>query len=133
MSRCRRRVLIVFGGLFLIAALFVPYRSTRVSLNRDTQTNVVWRRTAEGGGYMFLFRYLRRSGERLANAADRDVRYRLRRAEDVTSRRFDLNARLLAFELVAIGLLIIYDYLFLCRRFRRKREEVLEGLQGGSG
>ncbi len=133
MSRCRRRVLYAFGGLFLTAMLFVPYRTTHVSLSRDPQTNVVWRRTAEGGGYMFLFRYLRRSKERLADAADRDVRNALRRSEDVTFSRYDLNARLLAFELAAIGLLTGYDYLFLCRGRRRRRAKAREDLQGGSG
>jgi hypothetical protein len=123
----------LFGGLFLAAALFVPYRSTHVSLDRDTRTNVVWKRTAEGGGYMFLFRYLRRSGERLADAADRDVRNALRRAEDVTSSRYVLNARLMAFELAVICLLAVYDYLILCRRRRRRPGEVREDLHGGSG
>lgn len=123
MSPCRRHILYVFGGLFLIAALFVPYRSTRVYLNRDTHTNLVWRRTAQEGGYMFLFRYLRRSGERLANIADRDVRYALRRAENVASSRYRLNVSLLALELVVIGLLAAYDFLFLCRRpMRRQRQ-----------
>jgi len=132
-SRCRRRVLYIFGGLFLAAALFVPYRSTHVLLNRDTQTNFVWRRTAQGGGYMFVFRYLRHSGERLADMADRDVRYALRRAEDVTSSRYSLNTLLLALELAAVGLLAAYDYLFLCRRQRRRQGEGMEGLQGGPG
>jgi len=82
---------------------------------------------------MFLFRYLRHSRERLANAADREVRYALRRAEDVTSSRYDLNARLLAFELAAIGLLVGYDYLFLCRRHRRRQGKAMVELQGKSG
>lgn len=132
MSRCQRRVLYLFGGLLLVAVLIVPYRSTYVSLNRDSQTNVVWRRSVEGGGYMFLFRYLERSKERLADAADRDVRNALRRAQDVTSRRYDLNARRLAFELAAILILMAYDYLFFCRRRRRRQGEVMEDLQGGS-
>ncbi len=133
MRRCRRRVLYIFGGLFLAVALFVPYRSTHVSLNRDTDTNLVWKRTAQGGGYMFLFRYLRRAGERLADTADRDVRYALRRAEDVTSSRYDLNELLLAIELAAVGLLAAYDYLFLCRRQRRRAAEGTGDLQGGPG
>jgi len=132
-SCCQRRVIYVFGGLFLAAALIVPYRSTRVSLNRDPQTNLVWRRTAQGGGYMFLLRYLRRSGERLADTADRDVRYALRRAEDVTSSRYDLNALLLAFELAAVVLLAAYDYFFLCRRHPRRRANGMGDLQGGPG
>ena len=133
MSRCRRRVLYVFGGLFLAVVLFVPYRSTHLWLNRDTQTNLVWQRTAQGSGYMFLFRYLRRSGERLADMADRDVRYALRRAEDVASSRYSLNMLLLAFEIAAVGLLAAYDYLFLCRRRRRKQDEGIGDLQGGPG
>jgi hypothetical protein len=132
-SRCRRRVLYVFGGLFLAAALFVPYRSTHVWLNRDTVTNLVWQRTAQGSGYMFLLRFLRRSGERLADMADRDVRYALRRAEDVASSRYSLNMLLLAFEMAAVGLLAAYDYLFLCRRLRRGRMEGRGDLQGGLG
>ncbi len=91
MNRCRRRVLYLFGGLLVVAALFVPYRSTRVSLSRDVQTNFVWQRTVESGGYMFLFRYLEHSRERLADTADREVRMALRRAQDVDSRRYDLN------------------------------------------
>lgn len=133
MSRCRRRVLYIFGGLCLAVALFVPYRSTHVWLNRDTQTNFVWRRTAQGGGYMFLFRYLRRSGERLADMADRDVRYALRLAEDVKSSRYVLNVLLLGLELAAVGLLAAYDYLFLCRRPRRGRLEGRGDLRGGPG
>jgi len=125
--------LYVFCSLFLTAALFVPYRSTQVSLNRDIQTNLIWRRTAEDGGYMFLFRYLRRSKEHLVNASDRDVRSALRRVEGVTSSRYDLNVRLLAFELAAIGLLTAYDYLFLCRRGRKRQGEVMEDFQGGPG
>ncbi len=121
MSPCRRRVLYTFGSLFLIATLFVPYRSTRVSLNRDPQTNLVWQRTALDGGYMFLFRFLRRSGEYPAKATDRDIRYALRRGENITSSRYDLNARRLAFELAIIGLLMVFDYLFLCRRHRRRQ------------
>ena len=35
--------------------------------------------------------------------------------------RYDLNARRLAFELALIGLLMVFDYLFLCRR-RRTRQ-----------
>jgi len=132
-SRCRRRVLYVFGGLFLAAALFVPYRSTHVRLNRDTQTNVVWRRTSLDSGYMFLFRYLRRSGERLADMADRDVRYALRRAEDVASSRYRLNWLLLTLEIAVVGLLAAYDYLFLCRRLRRGRMGGRGDLQGGLG
>lgn len=133
MSRCRRRVLYIFGGLFLALALFVPYRSTHVLLNRDTATNMVWRRTAQDSGYMFLFRFLRRSRMRLADMADRDVRYALRRAEDVTSSRYRLNLLLLSLELAAVGFLAAYDYLFLCRRRRRGLSEGTGDLRGGPG
>jgi hypothetical protein len=133
MSRCRRRILTIFGGLFLAAALFVPYRSTRVSLDRDTQTNIVWRRTFRDSGYMFLPRFLRRSGERREDSSDPDVRYALLRAQNVTSSRYDLNALLLALELSAVGLLAGYNYHFLCRRNRRRRGESDMNLQGGAG
>jgi hypothetical protein len=132
MNRCRRRVLYLVGGLLLAAALFVPYRSTRVWLNRDAQTNVVWRRTVEGGGYMFLLRYLRHSGERLADAADADVRYALRRAEVVSSRRYDLNTGLLALELAGVGLLALYDYFFLCSPRRKRQREGEEEPEAGA-
>lgn len=122
MNPCRRRVLYTFGGLFLIAALFVPYRSTRVSLNRDPHTNLVWQHTARDGGYMFLFRFLRRSGEDLTNAAGREARYALRRGEDITSIRYDLNGRRLSCELGAIGLLMVFDCFFLCRGHRTRQE-----------
>ncbi|MEN6310985.1 MAG: hypothetical protein ABFD80_05555 [Acidobacteriota bacterium] len=130
MSRCQRRVLYLFGGLFA-AVLFVPYRSTRVSLSRDVQTNIVWQRAVESGGYMFLFRYLEHSGERLADTADREVRMSLRRAQDVNSIRYDLNRKRLVFELAAIVFLMIYDFLFFCRRRRKGYGEKLDDLQGG--
>lgn len=131
MSRCQRRVLYLFGGLLVAAGLFVPYRSTRVSLSRDTQTNLVWQRTVEGGGYMFLFRYLELARERLADTADREVRTALRRAQDVNSARFDLDAKRLVFELAAIVFLMAYDLLFFCRRRRKRDGEGLDDLQGG--
>ncbi len=131
MSRCQRRVLYLFGGLFVAAVLFVPYRSTRVSLSRDVQTNFVWQRAVESGGYMFLFRYLEHSGERLADTADREVRMSLRRAQDVNSIRYDLNRKRLVFELAAIVFLMIYDFLFFCRRRRKGCGEKLDDLQGG--
>jgi len=123
MRRCRRRVLIIFGALFLAAALFVPYRMTRVSYDRDAQTNLVWKQTAQRSGYMFLFRYLQRSRERPADVAGRDFRYALYRTEKVTSDRYKIRTPLLIYQLVAIVFLGTYDYVFICRRSRRKKNE----------
>ena len=120
MRRCRRRVLCIFSGLFLIAVLFVPHRLTRVSYHRDAQTNLVWKQEARRGGYMFLFRYLQRSRERPADVAGRDFRYALYRTEKVTSDQYKLRTPLLIYELVAIVFLGAYDYVFICRRSRRR-------------
>jgi tetratricopeptide (TPR) repeat protein len=128
MRRCRRRILFIFGGLFLAATLFVPYHLTRVSYERDAQTNLVWKQEARRGGYMFLFRYLQRSRERPADVAGRDFRYALYRTEKVTSDRYKLRTPLLIYELVAIVFLGTYDYVFICRRFRR-REKRRIGMQ----
>jgi hypothetical protein len=126
MSPCRRRVLIVFGGLFLAAVFFVPFRSMRVSLDRDTRTNLVWRRTFYDGGYMFFLRFLRRYGERREDSGDPDVRYALLRAQNVVSVRCDLDVFRLILELSIIGLLAGYNYFVFCGLRRRRGD-------GGSG
>lgn len=133
MNPCRRRTLYVFGGLACLAALFVPYRSTHVTLNRDPETNTVWKRTHRGGGYMFLFHYLGRPRERPADAFDLEVREALRRASDIRSSRYELKTKLLAAELAAIAFLATYDVVFLCRRKRRRAAETTGDLQGGPG
>ena len=131
MNRCRRLTLIVFGGLFLAALLIVPYRSERVVLVRDPQTNTVWQRTARDGGYMSLSRFLKRSKALQTVASDRDVRYALRRKEEIASVRYELNTGLLAVELGAIIILAVYDLIFVCRRRRRTGGAVEEALPGG--
>lgn len=126
MNRCRRLTLAVFGGLILAALLIVPYRSERVALVRDPQTNTVWQRTAQDSGYMSLSRYLRLTGNRQAAASDRDVRYALRRKEEIASVRYELNSGRLGFELGAIVILAAYDLIFVCRRRRRKPGAAME-------
>ena len=132
MNRCRRLTVIVFGGLFMAALLIVPFRSERVVLVRDPQTNTVWQRTARDGGYMSLSRYLRSSKTLQTVASDRDVRYALRRKEEIASVRYELNAGRLAFELGAIIILAAYDLIFICRRRRRTGGTVEEDLPGGA-
>ncbi|MBN2206290.1 MAG: hypothetical protein JW742_02695 [Candidatus Aminicenantes bacterium] len=131
MSRCRRRILWIFGGLFLAAALVVPYRTTRVCLDRDTATNIVWRRTFRRGGYMFLLRFLPLVGERRTDGSDPDVRYALLRAQNVTSVRYEIDTLRLAFELAAISLLGAYNFRVLCRTPRRRPGEGEEILKEG--
>jgi hypothetical protein len=133
MNPCRRRTLTIFGGLACLAALFVPYRSIHVTLNRDPGTNTVWKRTHRDAGYMFLFHFLGRPRERPADAFDLEVREALRRASDIRSSRYELKTRLLAAELAAIAFLAAYDFFFLCRRKRRKAAEAAGELQGGPG
>ncbi len=132
MNRCRRLTLVVFGGLLLAALLIVPYRSERVVLVRDPQTNTVWQRTARDGGYMSLSRFLKRSKALQTTASDRDVRYALRRKEEISSVRYELNRGRLTFELGAIIVLAAYDLVFVCRRRRRKRGADMEDSTGGT-
>lgn len=133
MDLCRRRTLLIFGGLACLAALFVPYRSTHVTLSRDPETNTVWKRTHQGGGYMFLLRYLGRFRDKPADAFDLRVREELRRGREVAWNRTDLKTGLLAAEFSAIAFLAAYDALFLCRRRRASVGEDGGGIQGGPG
>lgn len=133
MDPCRRRVLFIFGGLACLAILFVPYRSTHVTLNRDPETNTVWKRAHRGGGYMFLLHYLGRSREKPADAFDLGVREELRRGREVVSIHTGLNTGLLAAEFSVIAFLAAYDSLFLCRRRRAKARKEAKGIQGGPG
>ena len=130
MSPSRRRILRIYGGLFLAAVFFVPYRSTHVTLNRDTFSNIVWQRTSRGGGYMFLLRLLRRSEEGLTDPADHAVSYALQGSQTVTSVRYKLNTLRLVFELSAIGLSAAFSFLFLDRPRRSKQLEGDPGLEG---
>jgi|GEM_PF-2964546 len=130
MDLCRRRTMYIFGGLALLAALFVPYRSTHVTLNRDPETNTVWKRTHRSGGYMFILGFLGSSRDGAPDAFDLEVREALRRNREIAASRTDLNTGLLAVEFSAIALLAAYDALFLCRRRRASAPEEEDGPQG---
>ncbi len=132
MNRCRRLTLIVFGGLLAAALLIVPYRTERTVLVRDPQTNTVWQRTSRGGGYMSLSRFTKLTKAHQTAASDRDIRYALRRKEEIASARYELNAGRLAFEIGAIVILAAYDLVFVCRRRRRRPGAAAADSPGGT-
>jgi len=106
MDSCRKRVLLIFGLLFVLAILFVPYRLTSVSYKRDFSTDLIWRTTAKQSGYMLLPRFLK-SQKVKSSARDRDQRF------------YALNKKMLVAELGIIVFLGALDYFVLCALLRR--------------
>jgi len=57
-GRCTKFVIALFGGLFLLAFLFVPCTTTTFSLRTDPTSKVVIRTTHPRNSYIFLPQYL---------------------------------------------------------------------------
>ncbi|UCE21638.1 MAG: hypothetical protein JSV46_05340, partial [Candidatus Aminicenantes bacterium] len=88
MSHCTKNILLIFGILFLLAILFVPYNSSHVSFELDSRSKDVLKVTQKKSGYIFLPAYLK---------------HRARMDSDEETREFyHPNTALLAVEIVLI-------------------------------
>jgi hypothetical protein len=111
MSSCGKKILGIFGGLLIVALLFVPYQETQVSYLPGPSSMLVKRITTKDSGFMFLLRYLKIRGDWTSPTT---------KAE----RHTHLNKTLLASEIGAILLAGTFDYLIFCLWLRRKRSGV---------
>ncbi|MGA2531602.1 MAG: hypothetical protein ABSG19_01055 [Candidatus Aminicenantales bacterium] len=101
MDRCTKAVVGLFGCLFLMALIFVPCTTTTTTLRLDPYSRVYLRTTIPKNSYVLLPQYiLRRS-----STQDR---------ENIHARSFQWAAFM-----VLIAVLGTFDYLVICRYFRR--------------
>ena len=108
MNPCKKRVLLVFGALLILAVLFVPYRAIHLSYKRDFSTDLIWRTTAKQGGYMFLPRFLKAQTIKVVvKDQDRSI--------------YSFNKKVLAVEIGIILFLGTLDYFLLCGLLKRPR------------
>jgi hypothetical protein len=107
---CTKFVIALFGGLFLLALLFVPCTTTTSSLRTDPYSKVVIRTTHPRNSYVFLPQYLA-------------MRSRPGEGRTVRARSFQWSAFM-----VIIVILGLFDYAVFCRLLRRTRRPA-----GGAG
>jgi hypothetical protein len=105
MTSCRKKVIVYFGLIAVVAILFVPYRERRVT-SQSYSSVLVRRVTTDGRGFMLLPRFLKLQGRTVSETTG---------AELWTS----LNARLFKGELAAIVILGLHYY-FLVGGWRCK-------------
>jgi hypothetical protein len=104
---CLKIVLIVFGGLILIAVLSVPVTTTTSALRQDPGSQLVFRTTYPKNTTMFLPSYL------AAKAQAKGGEVRLRSAQ-------------WAGTVGIVFVLGVFDLFFFCRLLRRPRPRTSE-------
>jgi hypothetical protein len=107
---CTKFVIALFGGLFLLALLFVPCTTTTSSLRTDPYSKVVIRTTHPRNSYIFLPQYL-------------SMRSHPGEGRTIRARSFQWSAFM-----IIIVILGLFDYAVFCRLLRRTRQPA-----GGAG
>ncbi len=108
MSHCTKNIVLIFGILFLLAVLFVPFNSSHVSFELDSRSKDVLKVTQKKSGCIFLPTYLK---------------HRARMDSDEETRDFyHLKSALLAAEIGLILFLGLLDYFLFCRFLRKRRK-----------
>lgn len=108
MSHCAKNIVLIFGILFLLAVLIVPYNSSHVSFELDSRSKDILKVTKNQSGYIFLATYL-------------ILRARMN-SDDETRDFYHLNTVLFAAEIVLILFLGLLDYFLFCRFLRKRRK-----------
>jgi len=101
-GRCAKFVIALFGGLFLLALLFVPCTTMTSSLRTDPTSKVVIRTTHPRNSYIFLPQYL-------------SMRSHPEEGRTVRARSFQWSAFM-----IIVAILGLFDYAVFCRLLRRR-------------
>jgi len=109
-SRCGRKILGIFGGLLIIAILFVPYRETHIVYSPGPSRLLARRVTTEQRGYILLTRFLKTRG-RWVSEKTKEERLRT------------LNKTMFAAEIGGIFIVGAFDYLLFCLWLGRKKRQ----------
>ena len=107
MSHCTKNIILIFGILFFLAVLLVPYNSSHVSFELDSRSKDILKVTKNKSGYIFLPKYLILRARMDSNDETRDF--------------YHLNTTLLAAEIILIFFLGFMDYFLFCRFLRKRR------------
>ena len=102
-GRCAKFVIALFGGLFLLALLFVPCTTMTSSLRTDPTSKVVIRTTHPQNSQIFLPQYL-------------SLRAHPKEGRTVRARSFQWSAFM-----IIVTVLGLFDYAVFCRLLRRTR------------
>jgi hypothetical protein len=108
MSHCTKNIFLIFGSLFLLAVLIVPYNSSHVSFELDSRSKDVLKVTQKKSGYIFLPTYLILRARMNSDEGTRDF--------------YHFNTVLFAAEIVLILFLGFMDYYLFCRFLRKRRK-----------
>lgn len=100
---CAKAVLALFGTLLLIALLAVPVTTRTAQLRQDPSSRIVFKTTYPRNATMFLPSYLAARNPSKDGAA-----VRVRSAQWIGT-------------MVIIALLGVFDYVVLCRLWKRRR------------
>jgi len=103
---CGKKIILIFGGLLLLAALYVPYRVKVVTYEMNPNTRLIMRTAFYAKGFMSLPGYL---------AAKR----REPREKDAGGRYYGLDTTILSAEFGLILFLGAADYFLFCRLLGR--------------
>jgi hypothetical protein len=99
---CGKKIILIFSGLLLLAALYVPYRVKVVSYETNPKTRLIMRTAFYAKGFMSLPGYLAAKG-------------REPREKDAAGRYYGLDTTILSAEFGLILFLGAADYLLFCR------------------
>jgi hypothetical protein len=106
---CAKAVLALFGSLFLIALLAVPVTTRTAQLRQDPSSSLVFKTTFPRKATMFLPSYLAAKDHSKDGAA-----VKVRSAQWIGT-------------MAVIAFLGIFDYVVLCRLWKRRRPVPEEG------
>ncbi len=99
---CGKKIFLIFGGLLLLASLYVPYRVKVVSYEANPNTRLIMRTAFYAKGFISLPGYLA--------AKEREPR-----EKDAAGRYYSLNLSILLAEFGLIIFLGGADYFLFCR------------------
>jgi hypothetical protein len=103
---CGKKIILIFGGLLLLSALYVPYRVKVVTYEMNPNTRLIMRTAFYAKGFMSLPGYLAAKG-------------REPREKDAGGRYYSLNMSILLAEFGLIIFLGVADYFLFCRLLGR--------------
>ncbi len=110
MSHCTKNIVLIFGILFLLVVLIVPYNSSHVSFELDSRSKDILKVTKKKSGYIFLPDYLKHRARMNSDEETRDF--------------YHLNTALFTAEIGLILFLGFLDYFLFCRFLRKRRKIV---------
>ena len=117
MNTCKKNILVIFGSLLILAILFIPYNSTRVTIKNkyDPMSGIKLRITSTRSGYMFFPQIFK-------------TKYSKIPYKEVSKETYRLNTRLFLIEIAIIIFLAGFDYLLFCAVLKKEKNSMGSGI-----